>query len=223
MISSAEKDMNTQPSAGPPWQRLFHGAVREALAASNSVARIGTQDTHAWERPIRYISDDNQGNVAVVEFQPYGAVGAMSARDPGRPFDWGRAVALAPAGAKEELVHVCQLPLLGDRISALFWTVGEHIHWPERESCAATQELLRRELLADSAWEDEARAYYDLTLEVARLVVAAAARALVRIPMLRLSERELRLLVPRGSTHEREALDLLTSDGLFDAAPNASD
>jgi hypothetical protein len=69
------------------WRVVFHGCVREALAAAYSVARIGLQETRAWETPLSYVADDNQGNVGVIEFRHDGAVAAVSARAPERPFD----------------------------------------------------------------------------------------------------------------------------------------
>jgi hypothetical protein len=217
--------MSKRPSSEFSWHHLFRGSVRESLAATNCVARIGIQETRAWEGPIRYVVDDNQGNVGVVEFRPDGAVGAISAHTPVRPFDRVRAVAVAPARWQVALEQICRLPLLseGAGISAVLWTAGEFIQGPAPESWVNVgAELFRRELLADSVWEEEARAYYDLAPDVARLAIAIAARAVVRVPIVALPESELRLLVPKGSKHEEQALDLLTSDGLFEMSPAAA-
>ena len=216
--------MSKRPSSEFSWHNLFRGSVRESLAATNCVARIGIQETRAWEGPLRYVVDDNQGNVGVVEFRSDGAVGAISAHTPVRQFDGVRAVAVAPARWQVALEQICRLPLLseGAAVSALFWTAGEFIQALAPESWVnAGVELFRRELLADSVWEEDARAYYDLAPDVARLAIAIAARAVVQVPIVALSESELRLLIPKGAEHEEQARDLLTSDGLFEMSPAA--
>jgi hypothetical protein len=198
---------------------MFHGCVRESLAAANSVARIGTQDTRAWERPLRYVADDNQGNVGVVEFRGEGAIAAISARAPTGPLVPERGFELSPFGPSDALSRLAELPLLreGSGVSSVFWTVGPTIVGPEGYEgigkCAA--ELFRRELLSDADWQQEAIAHYDLTAEVARLACAVAGRAVVGAPILELREAELRVLLPQGSDHQGEAFELLTSDGLF--------
>ena len=127
---------NTRPhhdsaNGWPAWRALFHGSVRQSLGAVSSVARIGTQGTNAWEKPVAYVADDNQGNVGVVEFRVDGAVGAVIARTAKRRFDRVRAVELAPPAVRDALVRVCDLPLLQEgpgvptSVSAVFWTVGE--------------------------------------------------------------------------------------------------
>ena len=68
-------------SLQPLWRELFRGSVRESLAHASSVARIGTQETRAWERPIRYVADNNEGYVGVVEFGPRGACRGVHAVD----------------------------------------------------------------------------------------------------------------------------------------------
>jgi hypothetical protein len=218
-------NMDERPLPGPPWRSLFRGAVRESLAAANSVARIGTQDTHAWERPIRYVADDNQGNVGVVEFCADGAVAAMSGRAPAPSFDYALAIDHAPPGLRERLLRVCELPLLksGLGVSAIFWTDGESIRGPQggENAYLLGAEAFRRELLPDSAWETDGTAYYGLTPDVAHLATKIATRAKVGTPIVALSEHELRLLIPKGSAHESEALDLFVSDGLFELESSA--
>jgi hypothetical protein len=218
--------MNSRTAPGPTWHCLFHGAIRESLAAVNSVARIGIQDTHAWESPIRYVADDNEGNVGIVEFQPDRAIGAVSARTPGRVLDQLRAIDRAPPEVRDSLLRLSELPLLqeGSGVTEIFWTVGESIQGPESwdEMCLHGLELFEHELLSDSEWELEGTAFYELTPDVARLVIAVAARAMVRAPMLHLSEHELKVLVPKNSKHESVARDLLLSDGLFQVALGAS-
>ena len=203
----------------PTWRDLFRGAVRESLAATNSVARIGTQDTHAWEKPIRYVVDDNQGNVAVVEFQPNGVIGALSVHSSVR-LDRLAAFALVPHGARDRLAALCDLPLLreGQGVSAIMWSDGEHLQGPERWHYMGRtgMDLLRRELMTDLLWANEGPSHYAITPEVAELAVSAAARAKVSTPILRLTDNECGLLVPKGSAHEEEAIDLLFSDGIFE-------
>lgn len=214
---------NPTANGGPSWRELFHGAARESLAAVHSVARIGTQDTRAWERPMRYVADDNQGNVGVVEFLHDGVVGAISARAPKRLFEPAGAIDLAPSGLREALGRVCELPLLqeGLGVSAAFWTVGDFLQtlgtWGESGT-----ELFRRELLPGKIWEVEALAYYKLVPEVAHLAIAIASRAVVHAPLATLSEGELIQLIPKGSRYEREAIELLLSDGLFEVAHSAT-
>jgi hypothetical protein len=67
-VGGLGKDSTQADERWPLWRSLFRGAVRESLAAANSVARIGLQETRAWERPIQYVVDDNEGNAGVVEF-----------------------------------------------------------------------------------------------------------------------------------------------------------
>ncbi|MBL9024474.1 MAG: hypothetical protein JNL21_19925 [Myxococcales bacterium] len=225
-LMSTHHESQAKESGGewPAWRDLFYGAVREALASVYSVGRIGNQDTRAWERPLRYVADDNQGNVGVVEFRVDGAVGAVSARCPERAFDWARAIDLAPAALRESLAQLCRLPLLqeGQGVSTAFWTVGESLRGPENwhATCLSGGELFRRELLSDFAWEKEAKAHYDLPLDLARLVMEIGRRAALREPMLALSKCEVRHLIPRDAAYEGEALGLLTSDGLFGIAPD---
>jgi hypothetical protein len=216
----------------PAWRSLFHGAMRQSLAAVYSVARIGTQGTNAWERPIRYVADDNQGNVGVVEFWVDGAVGAVVAHTPKGRFDRARAIDLAPPTVRDALIRVCDLPLLQSLLQegpgvptgvwAAFWTVGEFIQSSESWGDTCLSEVFETELLADSAWETEGTRYFGLAPGVANLIIAIARRAVVRAPMVTLSDRELRELVPKASKHEDEALNLLTSEGLFEIAPGAA-
>ncbi|MEO8919568.1 MAG: hypothetical protein ABI488_19275 [Polyangiaceae bacterium] len=216
--------MNQETLTGPSWHSLFHGAVRESLAAANSVARIGIQDTRAWERPMRYVADDNGGNVGIVEFLDDGAVGAMSARAPKIAIDRAEAIAFAPAGLRDQLVRICELPLLqeGLGVSAIFWTVGASIQGSRSwdDICANGAHLFEHEFLPDREWEETGAQFYNLTPDVARLVIAISARAAVRVPVLHLAEHELRMLVARGCKHESTAVDLLLSEGLFEMAPD---
>ena len=87
-------------------------------------------------------------------------------------------------------------------------------------TCLAGADLFRREFLSDVAWEKEARDYYDLPSDVARLAMEIAMRAVVAQPLVTLSVNELRCLVPERVGYEAEVLDLLTSGGLFVVAPH---
>ncbi|HEY3256328.1 MAG TPA: hypothetical protein VGJ91_20355 [Polyangiaceae bacterium] len=202
----------------PPWRGLFRGSIRESLAHASSVSRIGTQETRAWERPIRYIADNNEGYVGVVEFGPEGAIGAMNSRDV-QFFDRERAIAAAPLGARDALLRLCDLPLLQERqgVSMVFWSVGESILGPARwhDLCSHGAQVFERELLSDSAWEAEAVSHFELTPEVTRLAIAIAARATIQVPLVHLSNRELNTLIDPGCNYRDEAFDLLFSDGLF--------
>jgi hypothetical protein len=207
------------PQSPLEWRSLFRGAVRESMAAAHSVAKIGTQDTRAWERPIRYVADDNDGNVGVIEFITDGAVAAISARAPGRLFDLSKAIATAPSALRGMLSNVCDLPLLqeGQGVSAVFWTAGAHVLGPEAwsEICLFGADLFRREFLPDSAWTTEGAVHYELAPDIARLAIAISNRATPRVPLVDLSEEELRRLIPNDSEYKSEALELLASDGLF--------
>lgn len=224
-MNTNTRPQDDSPNGWPAWRPLFHGCVRQSLGAVSSVARIGTQGTNAWERPFAYVADDNQGNVGVVEFRVDGAVGAVIAHTPKRRFDLARAIDLAPPTVRDALVRVCDLPLLQEGpgvptgVSAVFWTIGEFIQSSEswRDTCLS--EVFEAELLGDSAWETEGTRYFGLAPGVANLIIAIARRAVVRAPMVTLSDRELRQLVPKASKHEDEALNLLTSEGLFEIAP----
>ena len=173
-------------------------------------------------QPIRYVADDNQGNVGLVEFQADGAVAAVSARAADRRFNRFRAIEMAPSELRAALAHLCDLPLLrdGPGVSIVFWTVGEFMQSPDswQDTLHSGAELFQRELLADPLWEPEGIAYYGLPANVAQLAMTVARRATVRSPLVRLSEHEFRQLVPKDSEHETEALDLLMSDGLFEIA-----
>ena len=203
----------------PMWQGLFHGAVREALAAASSTALLGVQDTHAWESPMTYVVDDNQGNVAIAEFSPGGVIAAMSARALGRPFEWTHAIGTAPPPARGSLRRLCEAPLLqeGMGISALFWSVGELIQsaesWVETWSNGA--EVFEHELLTNPEWKGEGGEYYGLTSEVCDLIIEVAERAVIGTPIARLFRHELTMLIPPGSDHEGTAVDLLTASRLF--------
>jgi len=215
-----DNGMNSIALHAHNWRELFRGAVREALAAASSVAKIGIQETRAWERPMRYIADDNQGIVGVVEFRTDGAIAAMSARAPGRALDCRQTIELAPPRLRESLSLLCELALLqeGLGVSEVFWTVGESIEGPDTwdEMCRHGAELFAREVLSDAEWLQVGAAYYGLRSDVARTAIEVAARAIVDIPILRLSEPEVALLVPAGSKHKTLALDLLTSEGMLE-------
>jgi hypothetical protein len=218
----------------PAWRTLFHGCVREALAAVNSTARIGIQDTNAWQRPIGYVSDDGQvpisyvsddncGNVGIIEFLENGIVAAVNAKERSRIFDQ-RAIHLAPLPRYQDaLKKLCDLPPLNEfaGVSAVFWSIGEFLDGPENweDILQAGADLFEREFLPDSIWKIKGALHSDLTPDVARLAIAIAGRATVSVPLVHLTENELRLLVPKGSNHEREALDLLVYDGMFGIAP----
>lgn len=71
----------------PSMSVLFRGAARETLAAAYSIARIGRQDTRAWDRPDRYIVDNGEGDSALIQFRADACVGAVSCHAPSRPFN----------------------------------------------------------------------------------------------------------------------------------------
>jgi len=202
----------------PVWKNLFRGCVREALAAVNSTARIDIQGTNAWEKPISYISDDNCGNVGIIEFSENGVVAAVNAKERVRAFDQ-RAIDLAPPTQQDALRNLCEIPPLNEfsGVSAVFWSVGEFLDGPEdwQDILRSGAELFELELLPDSVWQVDGAYHNGLTPEVARLAIAIAGRATVRVPIVQLSEDELRLLVPKDSKYERTALDFLFSDGII--------
>lgn len=210
----------------PAWRRLFHGCVRESLAAAHYASAKGREGTNAWETPIRYIMADGCGSWGVVEFRVDGAVGAVIAHSATKPFDRARAIDLAPPIMRDDLIRILDLPLLqgGPGVAsttAAFWTVGEFLHSSESYPDTCLSDVFELELLAESDWEIEGTRYFDLAPGVANFIIAIATRAVVRAPIVTLSDRELGQLVPKGSKHEEEALDLLTSDGLIELAPGA--
>lgn len=206
----------------PSWRALFRGAVREALAAAYSIAEFGIQETRAWEMPMRYIADDNQGNVGVIEFRLDGAIAAMSARAPARTLDRQQAIELAPPGLRDAISRICELPLLqeGLGVSELFWTERELIRGPESwdEICRHGAEIFERELQSDVEWMATGASYYDIDAAVARHVIEASRRAVVGIPILRLSREEVSMLIPKGSKHENAALSVLVSERLIEVS-----
>ena len=225
MSTNTNRPQNDAASGWPMWRSLFYGSLRQSLAAVSAVARIGTQGTNAWERPLRYVTDDNQGNVGVVEFRVDGAIGAIIARASKRQFDLAGTLDLAPPTVREALLKVCDLPLLQEGpgvptgVSEAFWTVGEFMQSSESWDDTCLSEVFEAELLSESAWETEGTRYFGLAPGVASLVIAIARRAVVRAPIVTLSDRELRQLVPKAAKHEDEALSLLTSEGLFEIGP----
>ncbi|MEZ4306570.1 MAG: hypothetical protein R3F14_00770 [Polyangiaceae bacterium] len=164
------------------------------MAAVHSVAELGTQDTRAWEAPLRYVADDNQGNVGVVEVREAGLVGAVSARTTVRPLECPRAARFAGADwQREALTSLCELPLLneGAGVTAVFWTVNDLIEVPEAWEIAweSGLALFRRELLVDADWEVEGAEHYGLSSDLAQLAIGIARRAAIRIPLVEPSER----------------------------------
>lgn len=206
----------------PSWRNLFHGAVREALAAVHSVAKIGIQDTNAWERPLRYVVDNNEGDAGLIEFSVDGAVAATSCHDPNRPFDSAEAIECAPLNLQDTIRRLCDAPLLRSApgVSAVFWTEGEFVQgpepWPRIYKFGA--ELFRNELLPHTAWQTEGALQYALTPELTDLVIAIANRATIRTPVVHVTERELDALIASGSLYAAEARALLLSDGIFEIA-----
>lgn len=57
--------------------------------------------------------------------------------------------------------------------------------------------------------------YFGLTDEGPFLATSIAGRAAIQMPLVEITESELRLLISKDSEYEGEALDLLVSDGLF--------
>lgn len=203
----------------PPSSRLFRGAVREALATAHATARIGFGETHGWERPLDYVVDDNEGNVGIVRFLADGAVAAICHHESTRRFNSDAAVAAAHPHSRDALAQLCRLPLLNGPhpISAVFWTEGELLRGPEAWSQTYLHgaELFRREFLNDVEWMEEGAVHHGLPADAASLVEVVASRARADIPLLSMTEQELRTIVPPGSEFERDALSLLQSDGMF--------
>jgi hypothetical protein len=201
-------------SGGKP-RAWFQTRLSAALTRSTAAVKSGITSSASILSP-----DDNQGDVGVVEFQGDGAIAAMSARASGRVLEHAEAIKQAPPELRDSLSHICELQPLqeGLKVSEIFWTVEEYIQGPESwdDICQYGAALFERELLSDSEWEEIGIPFYDLTPDVARLVITISARAMVRVPILQLSEHELTLLVPESSKHESAAIDLLISDGLFE-------
>lgn len=212
----------TANAMAPLWHDLFRGAVRESLACAASVSRIGVQETRAWEAHLRYVADDNQGNVGVVNFSSNGACIAVCTRESMPNFNLDHALQLAPDGARESLVELCSLPFLQSDpggVSALFWSEGDRLCGPERaEAFQAGLSLFRHELLSDEAWEPIGIEYFDISIATKNAAVAIAQRAAVERPIAVLSAQELELVVPKGARYEADAAGFFLSDGVFEAA-----
>jgi len=210
----------------PRVSALFHGAIREALGQAYSIARIGRQDTRTWEDKQRYIVDDNGGSAAAVRF--FGAnscVAAVSSHYANEVLDVEWAIGAAPPELQDALRELGELPLLmfGDepRVTAMFWGDGERLTGPEPWPSVykAGGDLLRSELLSDKSWSRDAEVY-SLTEPVANAIILIAARAVPGQPV-KMSREELELIVRSGSEHEKDALDDLTSGGVFEVSRKA--
>lgn len=206
-----------------PWPHhstLFQGAVRESLGAAHSVALIGQQDTRAWDRPNRYIVDDNEGNAAVVQFLPGACVSAASSHDAARVLDPAKAIVTAPAGLQDALAPLLDLPLLEfdhcPRITAVFWSHDATLagHEPWFRTYLFGGEIFRRELMSDDAWRAESFEHYGLNNSISMTITQIVRRALPREVVV-LTKEEETLLFPKDSKFRDEAIEQLVSGGVF--------
>lgn len=199
---------------------LFLGALRESLAAVYSVAKIGRQDTRAWDQLDLYVVDDNEGNAAAVQFLSEGCVGAISNHDPSRDFNFAEAVAMAPLRLRQTLASLCRIPLFQDdgrpRVTAVFWAESGRLRGPEPwwATYLFGAELLRRELLDEEDWKDEAMKHYDLDDATAFAITQITRRAHPLEPIV-LTKEEAALLSPHRSAYYDESFQQLLSGGRF--------
>jgi hypothetical protein len=202
------------------WRRLLHGAVRDSLANVSSLAESGPEDTRAWERPLDYVVSDNQGNVGVAEFVADGAIAAMIARSPSRTFDAESALTRAPSRWRAGLRRLCELPLLTKpyQVTGILWTEGDLLAGPESWTDVwwSGAEVFEHELMEDDAWRGPGAEYYGVSAAVAQVAITLARRAEARAPLLRLTQFELRQLVPEHSKHAEAAMELLFGQGMFE-------
>lgn len=202
----------------PLLDALRYGALREAITFASYVAVEGFGETRAWENDS-YVVDSGEGSCGIVRFTGDSCVAAMTNYTPHRSYDVVSHVAQAPARLQEELRHLCAAPMLNSEhqrdVSAVFWAVDGVLAgaepWPTLYQFGA--EMLRREMLTDSDWRDEAH----WNCESMPLVLDSAirvARRLVTTPSAALLDIEQSKLLPQGAPNISEARDLLSAAGV---------
>lgn len=199
---------------------LLRGTVRESLAAVYLVARLGQQETRAWDQYFRYIIDDGEGNCGVLDFRATGVVGALYRHDSRRAFDIDGAVSLAPVGQQEMLRLLVELPIFryDERrtITSIFWTEGGLLCGPEpwHKVYLFGGDLLRRELMTDHEWRREAREEDNLDEALIDLIIQITER-LVPLTPISLAGEELSVLIPENAPFRTEAFDQLLAGGVI--------
>lgn len=204
----------------PRASSLTRGAVREALAATYSVAMLGWQETRAWDEYYRYIIDNNEGSFGVVKFDSNGAVGAFNEHEFQRSFDVEKAIRLAPAHYQGTLRSLVGLPIFQQNdhraIASIFWTEDDLIRGPEdwHDVYIFGGELLRRELADDVAWRSEAREHYGFSDGLLDVLIRVMARFTPMTPLL-LTDEESSALIPENAPFRAEALEQLYGGGVI--------
>lgn len=206
---------------------LFRGAIRESIAALRSLATHGQQETRAWDDRNSYVVDDGEGNCGIVVFGSNGAVGAIYNHDAQCASDYNAMIATVPADQLDAMRALIELPIFrvehAQKVTALFWTVDEYLcgprPWHRVYACGA--ELMRRELMTDQRWAEEAREYYCLDQPLTRMILQIVERSVVpdeirlRDAHVVLSMSELASLVPANSEHHRLAMSQIAQNHII--------
>ena len=199
------------PSLGP----LRYAAIRESLVAARATSMSGFVETRAWEGFTDYIIDTGEGSCGVVRFAQNCCVGAMINYDPWRQLDLEHSLEEMPRPLGRMARDVCALPLLNSPdqlgISSLFWSDGGPLRgsepWPTLYEFGG--ELLRRELLDEELWPEEAAHYYDIEPERLAVLTTIARRRVACPGILTLTHDEADAVLPAGSSFRADAMELL--------------
>lgn len=207
--------------APPTTSELRYGAIRESLACAASTARIGFQETRAWDSLSDYILVDGLGSCGVVRFLWNGCVAALTSHNPWRQFDVVSAIAGAPDKHRATLKQVSHLPLLAESvrqlgISSIFWSDGEQIEggepWPTLYAYGG--ELLAREILDDASWLTEAPEYWALEPEAASVITTIARQRCDRSGLITVSKEDIERILPGGAPHRAVGVQMLSDLGV---------
>lgn len=203
----------------PTPAQLRYCSARESLAAAYSVALSGFLETRALEPPNDYIVSTGDGACGAVRFREDCCVAAMISYDPSRRYDLENAIEQTPQSLQDAARDLCDLPLLNSpdqlSVSSLFWSEGGPIGgaepWPTLYEYGG--ELLRRELLADERWWEEATESYGMRPSTARLVAVVARRWIEGDDEVLLNRETLDEIIPIDSPRHDDALRFLREMG----------
>ncbi len=216
MIPAHDKILRVPPT----YSALLRGAVRESLAWAHSVSKIGIQDTRAWEAPLRYVADDNEGSVGILSFEGPGVVAAVHSKFCNDAYAWREDVLRAPKELRASLTKVCELPLLqeGVGVTAVFWaidtagTAASPHTWDSTYRMGA--DVFENECLSDDEWVRTAREFYGLPDATAQVILQASNRAVAARPVVALTQSELHSIIPTDAAFRDDASKALFTDGI---------
>jgi hypothetical protein len=212
--------LGTNRALPPTPAALRYGAVREAIVAAASTARLGFGETRAWDSLADYIISDGTGCLGVVRFDWNGCVAAFTSSNPWRELDVASAIASAPELHRQNLRDVCRLPLLAESnhpgITTLFWSDGGPLAGPDAwpTTYAYGGDLLHREALDDQRWTGEATEYWAVEVEALSVIVATARRRVGTVGPMAISAADYHCIVPADAPHRIDAVELLRSLGI---------